>query len=644
MARFGPCLGFVVSLACAAPSAQSSSTTVSPTPAPATSPEPGAQASRFAAPAMPGKNVPAIKVDTVGYPASWRKLAIFNVAPKNPRLVDEQGKVVHEIGPTQITEKGLDRSSQDLVWQVDFTEFRTPGRYVIEADGAQSDAFTIAERSTYRAALIAAQKMFYFQRTRTKLEKPYAVFEGDEFTRAGVSHAHADVGWLFEDYPHKKRRIELDAGWHDAGNFDMYVPSTAPSAHGLLRAYEARPQLFADRDTNIPESGNGIPDVLDEAAWGLRWVLSMQAEDGGFRVREANDVIASPGNVPADQDRTVRWVDRVGSASTGKGCALAAAAARVYKQFDPKLAARAEQAAKKSWAWLESHPERVMVPPVGKAATENLYQLWDDGPMVKTDVGARFVAATEMWITFRLPAALERLKKLFAHAETGPYQMPYGSWTNLTRWGMQALAFDAASPPELREEAKKRLLTAALSMKGQVEQDGYRCATQPSDYYWGSNPNLMEKTELLLTAAKLDPAGFAWAAEAARDQWHWILGRNPNGFSMVTRVGKGPTALYHAEWGPKYPKVPPGYLVDGPNHKDMSFLAPKAPAKAVLWEAPHDLTSGVKKGELWHWAQSDLWEAGFIPKDSWEKGWWCVTEPDIFYNMGLVAIAAAMQD
>jgi len=148
----------------------------------------------------------------------------------------------------------------------------------------------------------------------------------------------------------------------------------------------------------------------------------------------------------------------------------------------------------------------------------------------------------------------------------------------------------------------------------------------------------------LLTAVKLDPKGFAWAAQAARDQWHWILGRNPNGFSMVTRVGKGPTALYHAEWGPKYPKVPPGYLLDGPNHKDMPFLSPNAPAKAVIWEAPRDLSSGVKKGELWHWAQSDLWEAGFIPMGSWEKGWWCVTEPDIFYNMDLVAIAAAMQE
>jgi endoglucanase len=592
---------------------------------------------------MPGKNVPAIKVDTVGYPTGWRKVAISNVPPEGMTVTDETGTVALSIPASRVTPMGVDAASGDTVWRVDFSDLKKPGRYVIRNGSAKSDPFRVGD-DVYRNVLALAQKAFYFQRTRTALVKPYAVFEGDEFIRAGISHAHDDVGWLFEDFPDKKRRIALDAGWHDAGNFDMYVPSTAPSAHGLLRAYERHPALFADQDTNIPESGNGVPDVLDEARWGLRWVLSMQAEDGGFRVREANAIIAEPGNVGADLDRTARWVDRVGSASTGKGCALAATAARVYGRFDKSFAARAEQAARNAWAWLERHPERVTVPAVGKAAIEQPYQLWDDGPAVKTDVGARFLAATEMWKSFRLPAALDSIRKLLQNPETGPYKFPYGSWTNLTRWGMTTLAFDPESPLDVREEAKKRLLTAALSMKEAVQKDGYLCATLPRDYYWGSNANLLDKAVLLATAAELDPSGFAWAGQAARDQWHWILGRNPNGFSMVTRVGKGPTTLYHAEWGPKFPKVPPGYLVNGPNHQDMGFLAPNAPAKALLWEAPHDLAeSGVPKGGLWHWAQSDLWEGGFIPRDTWTTGWWFVNEPDIFYNMLLVGMAAEMQ-
>lgn len=592
---------------------------------------------------MPGKNVPAIKVDTVGYPTRWMKIAILNQPPKTVAILDLQGNEVHRVPAAHIKDLGIDAASKDPVWRADFSEFQRPGRYVMTNGDAKSDPFEIGD-ALYHRTLIAAQKMFYFQRTRTKLVKPYALWEGDAFTRAKVSHAHDNVGWLFEDFPEKKRRIKLDAGWHDAGNYDMYVPSTAPTAHGLLRAFEKHPELFADKDTTIPESGNGVPDLLDEAQWGIRWVLSMQAEDGGFRVREANAIMGEPGPVPADEDHTARWVDRVGSASTGKGCALAAAAARVYKKYDPAFAARAEAAALRSWKWLTEHPERVTVPAVGRAAQEQPYQLWDDGPAVKSDVGARLVAAAEMWKTFQRPDALESLRALMQDSGTGPYQFPYGAWTNLTRWAMMTLVSDDRAPKDLREEAKKRLLTAAISLKGQAQTDGYLCATRPSDYYWGSNSNLLEKTELLITAAQLEPQKFAWAAEAARDQWHWILGRNPNGFSMITRIGKGPEVLYHMEWGAKFPHIPPGYLIDGPNHHDVGFLAPDAPAKAMLWEAPKDLRSGVTKGSLWHWDQRDWWDGGFIPEGTWSVGWWYVTEPDIFFNMNLVNVAADLQE
>src|SRR5262245_41324337 len=47
-----------------------------------------------AAPAMPGKNVPAVKVDTVGYPTRWKKIAVFNVEPKAPVVKNEKGEVV----------------------------------------------------------------------------------------------------------------------------------------------------------------------------------------------------------------------------------------------------------------------------------------------------------------------------------------------------------------------------------------------------------------------------------------------------------------------------------------------------------------------------------------------------------------------
>ena len=168
-----------------------------------------------------------------------------------------------------------------------------------------------------------------------------------------------------------------------------------------------------------------------------------------------------------------------------------------------------------------------------------------------------------------------------------------------------------------------------------------RCASELSDYYWAHNSNLMEKAHVLAMASRLDP-GERWYLAAARDQLHWVLGRNPNGYSMVTRVGKGPSRLYHMEWGNREPP-PPGFLLGGPNGQDMDFLAPGAPAKALLWDNPQPLRSGLPAHSLWHWRQSDLWDGGFVEEESWTKGWWAVTEPDILYSAAFVLALVSVQ-
>jgi endoglucanase len=592
----------------------------------------GATGNAAAAPAQPGVNVPAIKVDTVGYPTAWRKVAVFNVPPLGAVVRDERGKVAFTVAGEHVREHGLDAASQDPVWQVELRLDR-PGRYTIETpDGAKSDPFTVEARP-YARALLAGLKSFYFQRTRTALEEPYARWDKDAYTRAQPSHVHDDVGWDLESYPAKKKKWKLDAGWHDAGNYDMYVPSTAPSAQALLLAYEWAPAAFDDEALAIPESGNGVPDILDEARWGLRWVLSMQEPDGAFRHREA--VMASSPELPADKDRTVRWVAGVSTAATAKAVAALAMASRSYAGHDDAFAERAGAAARLGWRWLSTHSTRVIAD--GKGATQ---PLWDDEPGNK-DVGARMIAAAEMWRSFRDRRALAELRTLMEDADAEPKALLSGAWANLSRWAMWRLATDEGTPDDLRVLARERLLAAAALVREQVEKgDGYRCASGLADYYWAHNSNLMEKAHILAMASALAPAE-PWYLAAARDQLHWVHGRNPNGYSMITRVGKGPTRLYHMEWGHREPP-PPGFLLGGPNGQDMGFLAPGAPAKALLWDNPAPLRSGVPAHAMWHWQQSDLWDGKFVAEDSWDKGWWAVTEPDILYSSNYVLALTAI--
>jgi hypothetical protein len=309
----------------------------------------------------------------------------------------------------------------------------------------------------------------------------------------------------------------------------------------------------------------------------------------------------------------------------------------VYKKWDPALAARCEQASRAGWVFLEKHPERILVD--GKGSGQ---PLWDDSKEYQ-ETGARLIAAVEMWRTFRLPAALDSARKLLTDAETRPDKFYSGAWANLSRWGLMGLAFDDKSPADVRAEAKNRLLAAVEQSRQHIEgRDGYRCASEPKDYYWGHNSNLLEKAHQFAVALRLDPSR-VWLREALRDQWHWILGRNPNGYSMVTRIGKGPDRMYHTEWGSLKNPVP-GYLLGGPNAAQMGVLAPGAPAKALLWDNEKPLRSGLPPHSLWHSEQSDLWDGGFVPEGQWTNGWWAVTEPDIYYNANLVLVAAELQD
>lgn len=595
---------------------------------------------------MAGLNTPWVKVDTVGYPSDWAKFAIVSGQPSAATLLPQTGATVAAaivLPASALRSLGHDAASGEDVWQVDFSSVTQTGRYRLRVEGlpgvAADDAFSLSapfviEPNPYSRALVAAQKMFYYQRTRTRLTEPYTLWgpDDDDYTRAAASHEYAETGWVLDSYPQKTVQWKPQKGWFDAGNYDMYIPSTAPSAQMLLMAWELSPKAFSDAN-GIPESGNGIPDILDEARWGLDWVLSLQTPSGAFRAREATMRLSGVPAGDASLDHSERWVSGIASASTAKACAVMAKAARLYRPFDRKLSEDYARAAKKAWAWLQKHPERVSFDAHGSEQP-----MWDDGSEYPSEQGSRAAAAFEIWRSFRDPAALKDLQARWADTQLAADGLN-GGWANVGRFAVLGVLSDPQSPATMRDEARARLFEAVKPWQAQVATDGYRCALRPDEYYWGSPCVLMEKAALLALAARLDPQGHAWALAAARDQWHWILGRNPNAWSLVSRIGRGPTRIYHTEWGKKR-VPPPGYLVDGPNNHDALFLSPKAPAKALLWYAPMDLPSGVKAGDPWHNDQQDLWAGGFIPSNTWDTGWWVVTEVDIYYNAALVLAGA----
>ena len=140
-------------------------------------------------------------------------------------------------------------------------------------------------------------------------------------------------------------------------------------------------------DTNIPESGNGKPDLLDEVKWELDWLLKMQdAESGGFYH------LIYPNNCPADgssckpEDFTEqRFVeDLMGgapnvrpTASTAKAVAALANASRSYRHYDGAYAERLLAAAEAGWADLQANPQNIAATGFnGEQSTDDAERLW----------------------------------------------------------------------------------------------------------------------------------------------------------------------------------------------------------------------------------------------------------------------------
>ena len=105
-------------------------------------------------------------------------------------------------------------------------------------------------------------------------EKPYAEepwTDGAAFIGPGQDKEARYVN----DKENASMAKNLSGGWMDAGDYNKYVTFAGSAVHMLLTAYEQNPKIFSD-DFNIPESGNGIPDLIDEVKYELDWIKKMQ--------------------------------------------------------------------------------------------------------------------------------------------------------------------------------------------------------------------------------------------------------------------------------------------------------------------------------------------------------------------------------
>ena len=369
-------------------------------------------------------------------------------------------------------------------------------------------------------------KCFYFQRCGCALTREYA----GEYTHAAC---HTEDAVFLEDYMNQTPdppHFDMTGGWHDAGDFGRYISPAAVAVGHLLYAYELFPESF-QASLHIPESGNLLPDILNECLYELKWMLKMQADNGGVYHKLTSFVHAD--FLMPEEDKLPFLIYPVSTMATADFAASMALASRVYAPFDRAFSTQALEASRKAFAYMESHPYIGFHNPEGSNTGE-----YDDD----CDIDERLWASAELLRTdtAHRDTYLKAFEKYSSMTHPEVSKTDFG-WTDVSGMATLCLLTDPGSTcgATRKREYEQILFTEADRLIELQKKSGFELSMQPEDFVWGSNMVVCNRSMLLILASLCSEGDTASRyREAALNQLHYLLGRNALDISYVTGEGE----------------------------------------------------------------------------------------------------------
>lgn len=585
---------------------------------------------------------PHILVDQFGYRPQDDKVAVmrdprigFDNADRfqpGPRyeVLRADGERVLSAEPVPWQGGAVDPSSGDVGWWLDFSALRHLGSYLVHdrARGVRSAVFRIAP-DVYEPVLRSAVRTYFCQRSGYPKRVPWAeLCWADDASYLGPHQDGEAHDITDRDNPDLAR--DVSGGWFDAGDTNKYVTFAVTPVHQLLGGFETNPSAFGD-DFGIPESGNGIPDLIDEIRWELDWLRRMQNPNGAVALKVGLTQQAASGGAPS-RDRLPRFYVPPCTSAIIAAAGIFAHAATVFSRFKllPEVAADLRERAELAWRKFHSVPRQ----------TE-----WDSGEVksgdadwdAKTQDAETVVAAVYLFALTKEPA-YDRYVAAH-HRDTQPYSEP--GWSRYRPHQGEALLAHARQPsadPSVATsitEDKMRDVAAGNQIYGFQPGDNlYRAYMHPEQFYWGSNQILANYGSSNLDAARLDLDRSAGYLARAAEILHYFHGVNPFTSVYLTNMGRhGATRslneVFHSwywqgtrwdnalesECGPA-----PGFISGGPN--------------------VHAVSDGMQTG-LAPPASQPPQKAYRDWNTSWPDSSWVVTEPAIYYQAAYIRLLSA---
>ncbi|MBN1757916.1 MAG: glycoside hydrolase family 9 protein [Chitinispirillaceae bacterium] len=439
----------------------------------------------------------------------------------------------------------------------DFSELETPGSYVVQCAGCDdSYPFSISGK-VHLGLAKGVVKGLYFNRCSFALTEPFA---GVYARAAGHPDTAVEVhpGAASGSRP-AGTKLSCPGGWYDAGDYNKYIVNSGISTYSMFAAYEAFPAFYDTLTIDLPESGNDLPDLLDEALYNLHWMLTMQdPEDGGVYHKLTTAGFA--GMVMPDEATDTRYVVAKSTTATLDFAAVCAQAARIFRKFETVLPGFADSclaASLHAWEWARANPA---------VAYQNRNMT---NPAVSTgEYGDRNPADELLWAATELFIATKQ-DSFFTVAFpggnlTGVSSIP--SWPTVGTLGLYSLFLCKEQLATVSAEKIRNALAAlADSTMKIIAENPYHIGMRDRDFNWGSNSGAANRGMSLLLGYLAEEDTVYRAA--ALDMLDYLLGRNPTGYSYVTGFGsRTPMHIHHRVSEADSIEAPvPGFLAGGPN-------------------------------------------------------------------------------
>lgn len=289
-------------------------------------------------------STPNVTVNQMGYLTNMKKIAVFKgkEMPEEFLVYDKQTKEVVYTGKVELDNEA---ANGEYMGYGDFTELEKEGEYYIEAPIlGRSYSFLIGDE-IYDTVFEQSCLQYYYSRCGITLTEEYA---GENVRNA----CHAGKAVLREDI---SIALDVSGGWHQDEMGSKDVKAACLAAGTLLLSYEVYDTAFTD-DVGIPESKNGIPDILDEIAFEVEWMLKMQdATTGG--VYSALTIYEKPSEQYPISPTT--YVEPVNLEATAAFCALLAKFSYIYQSYDAEYATMCLKAADRAWKYLQNYDDQL---------------------------------------------------------------------------------------------------------------------------------------------------------------------------------------------------------------------------------------------------------------------------------------------